>query len=162
MWACFHPAGSVPDTSTMTLLNLTKCTALTSQLGNWGTLKMHLNTCRENVMKTEPGFFQQCPATEQKAMGTNWKKRRFPLNIWKCCFTVRVNEHQHRLLRAAAESSSLEILVDTLSWAKAFRFAFLIEQEVWTTWPPEVLPNSTFYFSVKSLNFVFLFSVSVD
>lgn len=74
MWACFHPAGSVPDTSTMTLLNLTKCTALTSQLGNWGTLKMHLNTCRENVMKTEPGFFQQCPATEQKAMGTNWKK----------------------------------------------------------------------------------------
>ena len=38
------------------------------------------------------------------------KHRRFPLNIRKHFFTVRVTEHWHRLLMEVMESPTLEIL----------------------------------------------------
>ena len=41
--------------------------------------------------------------------GHKLKHRRFPLNIRKQFFTVRVTKHWHRLLREVVGSSSLEI-----------------------------------------------------
>ncbi|KFP99391.1 hypothetical protein N329_00688, partial [Haliaeetus albicilla] len=41
--------------------------------------------------------------------GHTLKCKRFPLNIRKHGFTVRVTEHRHRLPREAVESPSLEI-----------------------------------------------------
>ncbi|KFP51476.1 hypothetical protein N323_01684, partial [Cathartes aura] len=46
--------------------------------------------------------------------GHTLKHRRFPLNIRKHFFTVKVTEHWHRLPREVVESPSLEILKSRL------------------------------------------------
>ncbi|KFQ59279.1 hypothetical protein N334_00735, partial [Pelecanus crispus] len=42
--------------------------------------------------------------------GHKLKHGRFPLNIKKCFFAVRVTEHGHSLSREVVKSPSLEIL----------------------------------------------------
>ena len=44
-----------------------------------------------------------------RGSGHKLQHRRFPLNIRKHFFTVRVTEHWHRLPREVVESPSLEI-----------------------------------------------------
>ncbi|KAK4833011.1 LOW QUALITY PROTEIN: hypothetical protein QYF61_027113 [Mycteria americana] len=50
------------------------------------------------------------PSARTRGHGHKLAHRRFPLNIRKHVFTVRVTEHWHRLPRGVVESPSLEIL----------------------------------------------------
>jgi len=49
-------------------------------------------------------------AERTRGNGHQLKHRRYPLNIRKYFFTVRVTKPQHRFPREAVESPSLEIL----------------------------------------------------
>ncbi|KAK4825619.1 hypothetical protein QYF61_001299 [Mycteria americana] len=55
-----------------------------------------------------------CTDDKTGGNGRKLKHRRFPLNIRKHFFTVRVTEHWHRLPRETVESPSLEILKSCL------------------------------------------------
>ena len=70
------------------------------------------------------------------------KDRRFHLNIKKHFFTVRVTGHWHKLRKKVVESLSLEILKKCLSMVLGnWLQVALLEQGVWTRWPPEVPSN---------------------
>lgn len=58
----------------------------------------------------EPGFFSVVTSEKARGNGYNLKYRRFPLDITKYSFTLRVTEPWHRLPREAVAFLSLEIL----------------------------------------------------
>ena len=68
------------------------------------------------------------PSARTRGHGHTVKHRRFPLNIRKHFFTVRVTEHWHRLPREAVESP-LEILKCCLGNRLSVA---LLEQRDWT------------------------------
>ena len=61
--------------------------------------------CKEDRAR----FFSVVPSGRTRGNGHRLKHRRFPLNIRKHFFTVRVSEHWHRLPREVVESPSMEI-----------------------------------------------------
>jgi len=66
--------------------------------------------------KDEARLFSLVPSVRTRGNGHTLELRRFPLNIRKHFFTVRVAKHWHRLPRKVVESPFLEILkshVDT-------------------------------------------------
>lgn len=70
-------------------------------------ISTHISTWREGLKKREPSSFQWCPVPQYQRQCTHWN-RRFPLYIRKCCFTVWMIEHWHRLPREVVESPTLE------------------------------------------------------
>ncbi|KAK4816073.1 hypothetical protein QYF61_011297, partial [Mycteria americana] len=68
-------------------------------------------------------IFKWCP-------GHTVKHRRFPLNIRKHFFTVRVTEHWHRLPREVVESPSLEMFKSHLDMCRRMFFMDLIDYMV--------------------------------
>ncbi|KAK4831498.1 hypothetical protein QYF61_018082 [Mycteria americana] len=91
----------------------------------WGISSM------EDAKRTETSSFQWCPGTTGN--GHKPKHRRFPLNIGKHFFTVRVTERWHRLPREVVESPSLEILKSRLDMVLGNRlWVALLEQGGWT------------------------------
>lgn len=86
-----------------------KCTVCTSEPGDWGFLSMYWNNCRE-CNGAWARLFSAASSDRAGANGHKLKQRRFPLSNWKCCSTVRVTEHSHRLLREVVESPSSGIL----------------------------------------------------
>jgi len=54
------------------------------------------------------------PGDRTRDKGHKTKHRKFPLNIRKHAFSVRVAEHQHRLYRVVVEFSSLETFKSNL------------------------------------------------
>ena len=58
----------------------------------------------------QPGSFSALLSDRTRGNGHKMKHGRFPLNIRKHFFTVRVTKHWHRLPRKVVVSPSLEIL----------------------------------------------------
>ncbi|GAB0184086.1 hypothetical protein GRJ2_000873900 [Grus japonensis] len=66
--------------------------------------------CKEDGAR----LFSVVPTDRTRGNEHQLKHRRFPLNIRKLCFPVRVTENWHRLPREAADSPSLEIFKSCL------------------------------------------------
>ena len=84
------------------------------------------------------------PRDRTRGKGHKPKHGRFPLNVRKHFFTVRVSKRWHRFPREVMESPSLEIFkscLDTVlgNWLEVA----LVEQGAWTRSPPRSLPTST-------------------
>jgi len=79
--------------------------------------------CKEDRAR----LFSAVPMGRTSSNAHKLKLRRFCLNIRKHFFSVRENEHKHRLPRQIVESPSLEIFkshLDTGSWATGSRSRF--------------------------------------
>jgi len=73
------------------------------------------------------------PTARTRGSGHTLELRRFPLNIRKHFFTVRVAEHWHRLPRKVVESPFLEILKSHVDTGLGnLLYVALLEQGGWT------------------------------
>jgi len=78
-----------------------------------------------------------------KDSGNKLKHRRFCLNIRKHLLTVRVTQPWHRLFTEVVEPPSSEIFISYVYVIPGNQlYVALLEQERWTTWPPELPPIS--------------------
>jgi len=73
------------------------------------------------------------PSGRTRGNGHTLKDERFPLDIRKLFFSVRVTEHWHRLSKEVVESQSSEIFRSHLDMVLGSRlWVALLEQEGWT------------------------------